>query len=330
MFAVVAALVAFPAPALAAPVNDGFANATAVSGLPVSVNGENVGATKEPGEPDHAGDTGGQSVWWVWTAPSTASVTVDTCGSSFDTLLAVYTGDSVNALNLVGSNDDACDLGSAVTFQAVAGQVYRIAVDSRLEETGTVALAIKPTLAVRAITLRRVHRVDATRFGVELAPGGDATSAPRLVLQRGSKRLSVDLETENEGDVASDTSFRYTFAWSCSRAGTWTWTVSVRRNGQLVSQKGFITVPRCVQRSWFVSLRKVRSDARRDGLPARSLRCHPVGRRRGSKAAKWRCGLAIPRLVCRGSFLYRYVRVYQAGDLIASGRVPSGRVTCRG
>ena len=33
-------------------------------------NGSNVGATKEPGEPDHAGDPGGASVWYTWTAPA--------------------------------------------------------------------------------------------------------------------------------------------------------------------------------------------------------------------------------------------------------------------
>ena len=319
-----------PATALAAPGNDNFANAAVLGGLPASASGDNTDATKEPGEPDHAGDPGGQSVWWAWTAPAGGSVTVDTCGSGVDTLLAVYTGDSVGALSPVGSNDDACDLGSAVTFPAVAGQVYRIAVDSREGDTGPITLAVKPTLAVTATTLRRAHRVDATRFGVEVAPGGDSSSAPRLVLQRGTKRISVDLEIANEGDFFSETSFRYTFAWSCSRAGTWRWTVSTRRDGQTVSRQGSITVPRCVQRPWYVSLRRVRSDARRDGVPANRLRCRAVAHRRGSRASAWRCGLAVPGLSCRGSFLFVYSRVYQGRDLIASRRVPSGSVTCRG
>ena len=51
-------------------------------------------------------------------------MTFDTIGSSFDTLLAVYTGTAVNALTTVASNDDIDTSGhnyqSRVTFTAVA------------------------------------------------------------------------------------------------------------------------------------------------------------------------------------------------------------------
>src|SRR5262245_61870102 len=89
----------------ATPVNDDFADATPLSGLTVVTNASNVGATKETGEPMHAGDAGGRSVWWSWRAPFTGSVIMHTGGSSFDTLLAVYTGDSIAALALVAAND---------------------------------------------------------------------------------------------------------------------------------------------------------------------------------------------------------------------------------
>ena len=72
--------------------NNNFASATAISGSSATATGTNVGATKETGEPAHAGNAGGHSVWWTWTAPTTGTVTLDTLGSSFDTLLAVYTG----------------------------------------------------------------------------------------------------------------------------------------------------------------------------------------------------------------------------------------------
>src|SRR5437763_12486217 len=82
-------------PALAAPPdNDAFASAHAISGPSGSVTGSNVDATAEPGEPDH-GNTGGASVWYAWTAPSSGAVTFTTAGSSFDTLLAAYTGSTV-------------------------------------------------------------------------------------------------------------------------------------------------------------------------------------------------------------------------------------------
>ena len=52
-------------------------------------------ATKQAGEPDHAGAPGGQSVWFSWTPPQ-RRVLLSTCthesAEDPDTLLAVYTG----------------------------------------------------------------------------------------------------------------------------------------------------------------------------------------------------------------------------------------------
>ena len=131
-----------------APVNDSFDNRIGLSGSAVTTTGTNAGATKEAGEPVHAGNGGGRSVWWSWTAPSNGAVTIDTLGSSFNTLLAVYTGSSLSGLTRVpnGSNDDRPAGGtraSKVTFAVTAGTVYQIAVDGYYGLTGTVALNIK-------------------------------------------------------------------------------------------------------------------------------------------------------------------------------------------
>jgi hypothetical protein len=89
------------------------------------------GATKDPFEPAHAGNVGGHSVWFNWTAPATGPATFVTSGSSFDTLLAVYTGNSVSTLTPVKSNNDrsSTNKDSLVTFQATKSTKYRIAVD---------------------------------------------------------------------------------------------------------------------------------------------------------------------------------------------------------
>src|SRR2546425_3684733 len=44
-------------------------------------------STKESGEPNHAGNAGGSSIWYRWTAPTADPVTIDTVGSAFNTLL---------------------------------------------------------------------------------------------------------------------------------------------------------------------------------------------------------------------------------------------------
>jgi hypothetical protein len=112
------------------PPNDAFANRIPLSGSSVTTTGSNDNATKEPGEPPHAGNTGGKSVWWTWTATSSGPVRVATTGSAFDTTLAIYTGTSVNALTLIAADDDSGGWpASAVTFTATAGASYQIAVD---------------------------------------------------------------------------------------------------------------------------------------------------------------------------------------------------------
>jgi hypothetical protein len=119
-----------------------FADRIALSGTSITEYGTNVRATRQSGEPRHAGSNGGKSVWWTWTAPASGSVTVDTIGSGFDTLLAVYTGTSVSALSTVASNNNASGAGRAskVTFTATAGRAYQIAVDGYKGASGSVVL----------------------------------------------------------------------------------------------------------------------------------------------------------------------------------------------
>lgn len=104
----------------------------------------NINATKELGEPNHAGNAGGASTWWSWTAPDSSLVQIST-DTDFDTLLGVYTGSSISELTEVISNDDSPYSGdnsaqdSSVIFNAVAGTTYRIAVDGYNDGSGNVA-----------------------------------------------------------------------------------------------------------------------------------------------------------------------------------------------
>ena len=117
------------------------ASAQAITGASGTVNGSNVSATKEAGEPNHAGNAGGHSIWFTWVPQAGGATTVKTAGSSFDTLLAVYTGSAVGALSQVAANDDADGaLQSRVGFTAAAGTAYRIAVDGYGGGTGNVTL----------------------------------------------------------------------------------------------------------------------------------------------------------------------------------------------
>lgn len=135
--------------AWAQPANDAFANRFSLgANYQTSTSGSNVGATKESGEPATTGGrTSGASVWWTWTAPASGNVVINTIGSSFDTLLGVYTGTAVNALTSIAENDNASvsTAQSQVSFNAVAGTVYQIQVSGRVRfgtATGSIYLSL--------------------------------------------------------------------------------------------------------------------------------------------------------------------------------------------
>ncbi|HLN96887.1 MAG TPA: NF038122 family metalloprotease [Pyrinomonadaceae bacterium] len=135
------------------PPNDAFANAQTIAGASGSVNGTNIGATKEAGEPSHEplGNPGGRSVWYRWTAPSSGNTTFTTAGSTYDTLLAVYTGSNVSALTSIVKNDDVSPgiTTSIVQFSAVGGTTYQIAVDGFDGDQGNITLNFHPTNTVQ-------------------------------------------------------------------------------------------------------------------------------------------------------------------------------------
>jgi hypothetical protein len=133
----------------AGPPNDHFANATAITGTTATVNGSNANATLEFLEPPHNGRNGsGLSAWWRWTAPQSGPVVIDTVGSALDTLLAVYSGNTLGELVPVAANNNqaAGVTTSRVAFLALAGVTYRIAVS--LPSTGGVGGNVRVNLAL--------------------------------------------------------------------------------------------------------------------------------------------------------------------------------------
>ena len=123
-----------------------FANAEWLTdGMSTTDRGITVGATKEAGEPSHAGNPGGHSVWYRLNTNSAQQLTLDTRGSGFDTLLAVYTGPqvaTVSTLTPLVSNDDAAagTTTSQVSFATAANGTYYIAVDGKNGEVGSLHL----------------------------------------------------------------------------------------------------------------------------------------------------------------------------------------------
>jgi hypothetical protein len=84
------------------------------------------------------------NIWYRYIATSTGNITVSLCGSSFDTVLAVYRGSECYPPqnNTVGCNDDACGRQSEITFPATAGQEYLIEVGGFGATTGAGVISI--------------------------------------------------------------------------------------------------------------------------------------------------------------------------------------------
>jgi hypothetical protein len=117
------------------PSNDLFNRAETLTGCDASVEGDNFQATRQRGEPFHhfRASAPTHSVWYKWRSPVTDTVVMDTIGSDYDTILAVYRGTSFvppRQLTRIASDDDSGgDLTSLVTFDAQRNVTYRIAVD---------------------------------------------------------------------------------------------------------------------------------------------------------------------------------------------------------
>ncbi|NRC54036.1 hypothetical protein [Neoaquamicrobium sediminum] len=134
----------------AAPANDNFVdrqnvNPPSRAGSRRTVAGSTVLATAERFEPYHAGWRNSRnSVWYRFTPQSTGRVTIDTRGSDFDTILAVYSRNSLRHLTEVASNNNTVGLGrqSRVSFRALAGRQYQIAITGYANRGGNLRLNI--------------------------------------------------------------------------------------------------------------------------------------------------------------------------------------------
>ena len=124
--------------------NDFFVNAIQLTNTSGVASMSNTNATKEVGEPDIAGNPGGKSIWWSFTAPADGVLTLNTTNSTFDTLLGLFTGPDVADLTTIAQNDDAypgAPGGFSFISQAVrSNQVYDIDVDGFDGASGTVFL----------------------------------------------------------------------------------------------------------------------------------------------------------------------------------------------
>jgi hypothetical protein len=116
--------------------NDNFKNRIKLHGINVAATGFNAGATHETGEPFVSGSYG-KSVWWSWTAPVSGTVAIDLTGSDHSFPVGVFVRTSVANLNPIAAGS------GGVSFDAVQGQTYQLAVNDASGLTGAIKLKLQ-------------------------------------------------------------------------------------------------------------------------------------------------------------------------------------------
>ena len=127
-----------PTPICAPGFPDDFECRQTLAGTNISFTISNVGATREPGEPQHHPVNSSNSLWFTWTAPTSGGfvfrTVAPTGGGYFKPIVAIYTGTTLSGLvkqafNSTASNGSGGDPVARTAFTAIAGQAYQIAVD---------------------------------------------------------------------------------------------------------------------------------------------------------------------------------------------------------
>ncbi len=112
------------------PVNDAFVSATIVTSAPFSSTGTNTAQATNQASEDRdpsCADFVGKTVWYKFVPGSNMTVTANTLGSSFDTVLVAFQGTSLAGLTEVGCDDDAGAPGGSSRIDSLAltaGQTY--------------------------------------------------------------------------------------------------------------------------------------------------------------------------------------------------------------
>lgn len=171
--AAIARTVVTPAPTvLARPANDNFADAILLS------NGIRVTKARDDATAE-VGETGSATLWWKFVTTDAGPVSVNTIGSTYDTILRVYTGASIGALTLIASDDDSGgSFTSLVSFAGLAATTYYVQVSNGAFSFIGSQISVQATYPVPSIPLSVVVPAPTALGG----SGGDAFATPAAIV----------------------------------------------------------------------------------------------------------------------------------------------------
>jgi plastocyanin len=178
--------------AAAVPANDLCSGAVTMT--PGTVYTMDTSGATSTADPTLAcGSPFGRTVWYQYTSSASGSVTLSTCGSQFDTVLAVYAGSCASLGAAVACNDDngpsCAGIAASVTFSAIAGTTYRVAVGGFQSDSGSLRMVL--TAPPSGPSWNEV----VAPFGARLSLGRPSTNQVHMVDSTNDRLLTLDTET---------------------------------------------------------------------------------------------------------------------------------------
>ena len=167
-------------PAMAQPSNDNFAGPSSVGSVPFADSVEIFDATTEPGEPVEVCAPIANTVWYALTLDQASTLLIDTTGSGFDTVLAVWQGTAINELSLVKCVDDtSLGVESGLLLSADAGVTYLIQAGAfyAAPEGATLSISIgePPKSTGKPVTYKGTSKGNMAQASIEEYNDGSST-----------------------------------------------------------------------------------------------------------------------------------------------------------
>ncbi|MGI8603842.1 MAG: hypothetical protein ACR2OZ_12715 [Verrucomicrobiales bacterium] len=209
------------------PKNDDFAAATSLgNAASATATGDVFRASVEAGEPD-AETTfypsgPGRSVWFLWTAPTTGYFTVQIDGGDTDwePALGIYRGSSLASLIVIDKGEPlAFEPGASTaslvtaTFQAFAGQVFRIVVAAK---------SFTATYGSFQLVLKAAQRPENDDFAAAEDLGTDSFAVAQSSLLESTSQLNEPNHFTAVGINPSYSSASVWWKWTPPASGTFT------------------------------------------------------------------------------------------------------------
>jgi hypothetical protein len=133
------------------------------------------GSVSDPAEPNHCGYPPCASYWLSYTPPSSGSLTINTMGTSFNAVLAIYTGGNLSDLVPITCSANHGQAGETVTFSALGGTTYLVVIQGVDCATGPARvnfnLAVTFGSEVKAIAAGGSHSLVLKTNGIVLGWG---------------------------------------------------------------------------------------------------------------------------------------------------------------